>query len=80
MQVEQVKALLEASLPANSNVQVTNDGNHYFINAVSEAFDGLNRVKRQQLIYGILNEHVLSGAIHALHIKTFSPAEAQAQA
>jgi acid stress-induced BolA-like protein IbaG/YrbA len=79
MQVEQVTALLEAALP-NSDIQVSNDGNHFFVTAVSAAFDGLNRVKRQQLIYGVLNEHVLSGAIHALHIKTFSPSEWQAKA
>lgn len=79
MQVDQVAALLEAALP-NSEIDVKNDGNHYFVTAISDAFDGLSRVKRQQMIYAVLNEHVLSGAIHALHIKTFSPSEWQAQA
>jgi len=79
MQVEQVTELLEAALP-NSEIQVSNDGNHFFVTAISDVFEGLNRVKRQQLIYGVLNEHVLSGSIHALHIKTFSPAEWQAKA
>ncbi len=79
MQVEQVAALLEAALP-DSDIDVKNDGNHYFVTAVSAAFDGVSRVKRQQMIYAVLNEHVLSGTIHALHIKTFSPAEWQAQA
>lgn len=78
MQVEQVAALLNAALP-NSEIDVTNDGNHYFVTAVSEVFDGLSRVKRQQMIYAVLNEYVLSGTIHALHIKTFSPAEWQAK-
>lgn len=79
MQVEQVAALLEAAIP-NSQIDVSNDGNHFFVTAVSEAFNGLSRVKRQQMIYSVLNEYVLNGAIHALHIKTFSPAERQAQA
>ncbi|HSG61146.1 MAG TPA: BolA family protein [Pseudomonadales bacterium] len=79
MQVDQVAALLRDALP-NSEIEVNNDGNHYFVTAISEAFDGVSRVKRQQMIYAVLNEHVLSGTIHALHIKTFSPSEWQAQA
>jgi acid stress-induced BolA-like protein IbaG/YrbA len=79
MQVDQVAALLTAAIP-NSEVEVTNDGNHFFVTAVSDAFEGLTRVKRQQMIYAVLNEHVLSGSIHALHIKTFSTAEWQAKA
>lgn len=79
MQVEQVAALLEAAIPG-SQIDVNNDGNHYFVTVVSETFVGLSRVKRQQAIYAVLNEHVLNGTIHALHIKTFSPEEWQAKA
>jgi len=38
MQVDQVAALLTAAIP-NSEVEVTNDGNHFFVTAVSDAFE-----------------------------------------
>ncbi|WP_370981392.1 BolA family protein [Agaribacterium sp. ZY112] len=78
MQVEEIKALIEASLP-DSTVDVQIDGSHVALNVVSTAFEGLNAVKKQQLVYAGLQDVIASGAIHAVHMKTFTPAEWQAQ-
>ncbi len=43
--------------------------------AVGEVFAGLSPVKRQQLIYGALSEEIASGALHAVSIKTYTPAQ-----
>ena len=77
MQVEEIKALIEASIP-ESLVEVQVDGSHIALNVVSPAFEGLNAVKNQQLVYAGLQEAIASGAIHAVHMKTYTPAQWQA--
>ena len=47
-------------------------GGHFRAVIVSEAFAGLNRVKAQQRVYGVLDDW-MGGAIHALSMKTFTP-------
>jgi acid stress-induced BolA-like protein IbaG/YrbA len=48
--------------------------------AISELFEGLSAVKRQQLIYGALTDEIASGALHAISIKAYTPAQWQATA
>jgi len=50
---------------------------HFRILVVAGAFEGLNRVARQRVINDILKEE-LAGPIHALAMKTLTPAEAAA--
>ncbi len=50
---------------------------HFRILVVSEQFEGVSRVARQRMINDILREE-LDGPIHALAMKTQTPAEAAA--
>lgn len=75
MQVEDIKALIAGVIDAQS-IDVQVDGSHIAVAVVSEAFAGLNAVKRQQLVYSGLNEAIASGAIHAVQIKAMTPEEA----
>ena len=77
MQVEEIKALIESSIP-DSEAQVQLEGNHAHLVVVSSAFEGLNPVKKQQLVYGCLQDAIASGAIHAVHMKTYTPSQWQA--
>lgn len=74
MNSEQIKSLVNAQLQG-CEVIVEGDGGHYQVNAIGEVFESLNVVKRQQLIYACLNEHIASGEIHALTIKAYTPEE-----
>lgn len=47
---------------------------HFKVIVVSAAFEGMNRVKRHQAIYGIL-DHELKSGVHALSQHTFTPEE-----
>ena len=47
------------------------------VEIVSDVFEGLSRVKRQQLVYKALNERIESGEIHAVSMRTYSPEEAK---
>jgi acid stress-induced BolA-like protein IbaG/YrbA len=71
MHSEQIQALLQRQL-ADCDITVSGDGSHFEITVVGDVFDGLRPVKKQQLVYGVLNEHIASGAIHAVNMKLFT--------
>jgi acid stress-induced BolA-like protein IbaG/YrbA len=73
----QVHALIAAGLTC-AHLEVEGDGQHFFATIVSAAFDGLSRIKRHQLVYGVLGERMRE-EIHALSMKTLTPAEWAAQ-
>lgn len=47
---------------------------HFTVTVVSAAFEGRSRVDRQRMVYGALAEE-LAGRVHALSLKTLTPAE-----
>jgi BolA protein len=49
---------------------------HFRVELVSQAFDGLSRVARQRLVYEALAEE-LQERVHALQLRTLTPAEAE---
>lgn len=77
MDANQINTLLDAEL---SDCQVTVEGGEgkYLVSVVGDMFDGLNAVKRQQAIYKILNDHISSGAIHAVTMNLMTVNESQA--
>ena len=72
---ERIQTLIEAGLPDCTAIVVdpANDGAHFEAQVVSSAFEGINRVKQHQLVYGTLGDHMRSD-IHALALKTYTPA------
>lgn len=60
-------------------VVVGGDGRHFEITVVSSQFEGQRPVKKQQMVYAVLNEKIADGVIHAVMMKTLTPAEWQAQ-
>ena len=70
---ESIKSAIGAGL-ACDRIEVRGDGEHFEALIVSAAFDGLNRVKRHQLVYGALGERMRE-EIHALSMTTVTPAE-----
>ena len=47
---------------------------HFRVEIVATAFEGKTRVARQRLVYGLLAEE-LADRVHALALKTLTPAE-----
>jgi len=74
MTPEEIKTALTEAI-VDCQVEVSSDGSHVHLSVVSPAFEGLNAVKKQQLVYGALQDAIASGAIHAVHMKTFTPDE-----
>ncbi len=77
MQAPDIENLLNGSFPG-CEVMVSAAGNHVDITVVGEVFDGLRPVQRQQRVYAVLREAIASGVIHAVNMKTYTPAEWQA--
>ena len=69
-----VKQMIQDKLP-DAQISVSGDGYKYETDIISEAFTGLNTLKRHQLVYAAVNEAITSGQLHALTIRTYTPAE-----
>ena len=79
MNADQIKQLIAAGLPCDY-LTLEGDGRHWYAVVVSPAFEGLRAIQRHQKVYGTLGGKMQSDEVHALSMKTFTPAEwAQAQ-
>ncbi len=74
MDSKEIQQLLSAQL-SDCQISVTGDGGKFQVTAIGDVFTGLSAVRRQQRIYQILNEHISSGAIHAVTMQLMSPDE-----
>ena len=75
MQTEDIIGLIQKAIP-DAAVELSVEGNHLNVKVVSDAFEGLRAVKRQQLVYAALNELIADGTVHAVNMQTFTAAEA----
>ena len=60
-----------------THLEVEGDGRHFFATIVAAAFEGRTRVQRHQRVYAALGDR-MRAQIHALSMKTLTPAEWQA--
>ena len=74
---EEIEQLLAAEF-ADARISATGEGGSYQVRIVSDFFEGLNAVKRQQAVYKVLNPRIASGEIHAIsmHLSTRGENEA----
>ncbi|MGK7914188.1 MAG: BolA family protein [Prochloraceae cyanobacterium] len=72
---KEVEVMIKAKLPDAKVIvkDLTGGGDHLEAIVVSSEFEGKTRVKQHQLVYGALNEAMVSEAIHALALKTYTP-------
>ncbi|CDL79180.1 BolA family iron metabolism protein IbaG [Xenorhabdus cabanillasii] len=76
MDTNEIKKVLMEKLVLDE-VIVSGDGSHFQVIAVGEIFGELSRVKQQQAVYAPLMEYIADNRIHALSIKTYTPAQWQ---
>jgi acid stress-induced BolA-like protein IbaG/YrbA len=70
---DDVRRYIAAGLPCE-RLEVDGDGRHFFATIVSAEFEGLPRVRRHQRVYAALGDRMRE-QIHALSMKTLTPAE-----
>ena len=73
----EVRDYIANGLPCD-HLEVDGDGQHFFATIVSAEFEGKNRVARHQRVYQALGDR-MRAEIHALSMKTLTPAEWAAQ-
>ena len=71
---EEIQQYLENEF-TDGEINIQLDGNRIYIQVVSQAFEGMSRVKRQQRIYGCLKEYIQSGELHAVSISALTQGE-----
>ena len=74
---DDVRGYIAAGLPC-THLEVEGDGRHFFATIVSAEFDGKTRIARHQRVYQALGDRMRE-QIHALSMKTLTPAEWAAQ-
>jgi len=78
MTADELQTLISSGL-ACSHLEVEGDGRHWQAVIVSSAFDGLRAIQRHQRVYATLGARMHTDEVHALSMKTFTPAEWAAQ-
>jgi acid stress-induced BolA-like protein IbaG/YrbA len=78
MNAEQLQDIITAGLPCQ-HIETDGDGRHWSAVIVSKEFEGKRLIKRHQLVYATLGQRIDTNEIHALAMKTLTPAEWAAQ-
>jgi len=74
MTADDLRALISAGLPCD-HIVVSGDGRHWSAVIVSPAFEGMRSIARHQRVYATLGSRIQSDEVHALSMKTYTPAE-----
>ena len=78
MNAEQIKSMIAAGL-ACEHLELEGDGRHWYATVVSAEFEGKRAIQRHQKVYATLGNKMQNDEVHALSMKTFTPAEWAAQ-
>jgi acid stress-induced BolA-like protein IbaG/YrbA len=78
MTADQLRSLIAAGLPCE-HLEVDGDGRHWSAVIVSAEFEGKRLIARHQRVYATLGAKIQTDEVHALSMKTLTPAEWAAQ-
>ena len=78
MTATELQSLIAAGLSCE-HLEVDGDGRHWSAVIVSPDFEGKRLIQRHQRVYATLGERMHTDEVHALSMKTFTPAEWAAQ-
>jgi len=74
MTAEELQTLIASGL-ACEHLEVSGDGRHWYAVIVAPAFEGKRLIQRHQLVYATLGTRMQTDEVHALSMKTHTPAE-----
>ncbi len=79
MTADEIRNLISTGL-ACEYITLEGDGRHWYATIVSPEFEGKRAIARHQRVYATLGGKMQTDEVHALSMKTFTPAEWAAQA
>ena len=71
---EELHSIIAAGLACN-HLELSGDGRHWYAIIVSPAFAGKRLIQRHQQVYATLGGRLQTDEVHALSMKTYTPAE-----
>ena len=74
MTVDELQALIASGLPCD-HLKVEGDGRHWYATVVAAEFEGKRLIQRHQRVYATLGAKIYTDEVHALSMKTYTPAE-----
>ena len=74
MNSQELQSIISTGL-ACEHIEVSGDGRHWYATIVSPAFEGLRAIQRHQRVYATLGSRLQTDEVHALSMKTYTPAE-----
>ncbi len=74
MTSEELQSIISAGLPCE-HIELSGDGQHWYATIVSSRFEGLRLIQRHKQVYATLGARIQTNEVHALSMKTFTPAE-----
>ena len=74
MTADELKQLIASGLVCE-HIELEGDGRHWFATIVSPEFEGKRPIARHQMVYATLGSRMQSDEVHALSMKTLTPAE-----
>jgi acid stress-induced BolA-like protein IbaG/YrbA len=81
LSAEGIRARILTALP-DADVVVkdsTGTGDHFEARVVAAGFEGLSMIQQHQRVYAPLSDWLATGELHALALKTYTPAAWAAQ-
>jgi acid stress-induced BolA-like protein IbaG/YrbA len=78
MQSSELQTIISSGMNCQ-HIEVDGDGRHWSAVIVSPAFEGKRLIQRHQLVYATLGQRMHTDEVHALSMKTYTPAEWAAQ-
>jgi len=79
MTADQLRDIIAAGMPCQ-HLEVHGDGRHWSAVIVSGEFEGRRLIQRHQRVYATLGARMHTDEVHALSMKTLTPAEWAASA
>ena len=74
MTADHIKDIIRAGLVCE-HITLEGDGRHWYAVIVSPEFEGKRPIARHQRVYATLGDKMARDEVHALSMKTFTPAE-----
>jgi acid stress-induced BolA-like protein IbaG/YrbA len=78
MQSSELQTIISSGMNCQ-HIEVDGDGRHWSAVIVSAEFEGKRLIQRHQRVYATLGQRMHTDEVHALSMKTYTPAEWAAQ-
>ena len=74
MTADELTAIISAGMDCH-HIELDGDGRHWSAVIVSPEFEGKRAIQRHQRVYATLGARMHTDEVHALSMKTYTPAE-----